>query len=190
MFFRLLILPLVLCTLTCLAAAQSRDYLTPEEIELVRDAQEIDYRIDVLVKAADRRFAVLGIDVQPPVIKKETGEWGKPPSGTRAELLDDIRRILQKAVDDLDSLAERPDSAILPHPDDPKRKNRGLNDIFPIAVRSLAAGSQRFKVGLERELERATDRAERGLISTSIDLSSQIIEASAKIPNLKPKSKN
>ncbi len=52
-----------LTTLFCLtlllpaaANAQRRDYLTDEEIELVRDAQEIDKRIGVLTKAIDRRF--------------------------------------------------------------------------------------------------------------------------------------
>jgi len=33
------------------AKAQRRDYLSNEEIELVRDAQEIDLRIEVLTKA-------------------------------------------------------------------------------------------------------------------------------------------
>ena len=44
-------------------SAQRRDFLTDEEIEIVRDAQDIDARIDVLVKMMDRRFGVLGINV-------------------------------------------------------------------------------------------------------------------------------
>ncbi len=43
-------------------AQKRRDYLTEEEIELVREAQEIDLRVDVLVKAIDRRFLVLNND--------------------------------------------------------------------------------------------------------------------------------
>jgi hypothetical protein len=45
------------------AHAQRRDYMTEAEIELVRDSQEIDKRIDVLTKMIDRRFTALGIEV-------------------------------------------------------------------------------------------------------------------------------
>ncbi len=41
------------------AAFQAREHLTPEEIELVKDAQILDKRIDVFIKAADRRMLVL-----------------------------------------------------------------------------------------------------------------------------------
>jgi hypothetical protein len=40
-------------------AVQSRDHLTPQEIELVKDAQILDKRIDIFIKAADRRLLVL-----------------------------------------------------------------------------------------------------------------------------------
>jgi hypothetical protein len=172
------------------ASAQHRDYFTPEEIEIVRDAQEIDDRINVLVYAADRRFAAIGMEVQMPKVKRSDSEWGKAPAGTRAELLDDIRRILQKAVDDLDNIAERPEAAILPHPDDPKsKKPKTITELFPIAVRSLAAGAERFRPALAKELESSADRTERALISTLIDLSDQIIEAATRIPKLPAKSK-
>ena len=48
------------------ALAQNRDYLTDEEIEMVRDTEEIDKRIDVLIRCIDRRFAVLKIGVDNP----------------------------------------------------------------------------------------------------------------------------
>src|SRR5690349_14570565 len=74
-------------------AQKRRDYLTEEEIELVRDAQEIDLRIMVLTKAIDRRFAVLNNRTP-----KEKEEWGALPKGTRVELLIDIEKLLQKAI--------------------------------------------------------------------------------------------
>jgi len=61
------------------ASAQYRDYLTDQEIEVVRDAQQIDERIDVLVHMIDRRLAVLGAG--PASSKKEKLDvWGPPPT--------------------------------------------------------------------------------------------------------------
>jgi len=40
-------------------SAQSRDHLTDQETELVRFYQELDKRIEVFIKAIDRRFAIL-----------------------------------------------------------------------------------------------------------------------------------
>ena len=45
------------------ASAQRRDYMTDPEIELIRDNQDIDKRIDVLTKMIDRRFSAMGIEV-------------------------------------------------------------------------------------------------------------------------------
>src|SRR5688500_14541362 len=79
------------------APAQRRDYMTEPEIELVRDAQDIDQRIEVLTKMIDRRFAVLGLEVggwRPTA--KEQEKWGVVVTGSRSELLSDIRNLLQK----------------------------------------------------------------------------------------------
>ena len=176
------------------ARAQFRDFLTDEEIEIVRDAQEIDSRIDVMVHAADRRFAVLRIDVTSPSAgKKERDEWGSLPKGERIELLFDIKRILQKAIDDLNNIDERPDSAILPDPDDKtSKKPKSLAELFPIAVRSLAAAATRFKPALEKELHATTDQKQKGVLLDSIDSCQQIIESVSKLPAevVKPKKKN
>jgi len=43
-------------------AHAQRDYFTDQEIEMVRDAQAIDSRIDVLTHAIDRRFSVLNVN--------------------------------------------------------------------------------------------------------------------------------
>src|SRR4051794_33944299 len=100
-----------------------RDYFTDEEVELVRDAQQIDQRISVLVHAIDRRFTALKVEVAadaPNPKDKNKDDWGPLPTGTRIQLLSDIRQILQKAIDDIDNLAERPESAPLPAPDEKK----------------------------------------------------------------------
>lgn len=86
--------------------AQKRDHLTEQEIDLVREAQEIDLRIQVFVKAADRRLLVL-IDPNAVQKKKEEEVWGPLPKGTRLELLGDYKRILEEAEEKLDDAYER-----------------------------------------------------------------------------------
>lgn len=165
------------------AASAQRDYFTPEEIELIREAQEIDHRIDILVHAIDRRFAVLKLEVAPPkrVNTKKTEEWGELPTGSRLQLLYDIKRIMQKAVDDIDGLAERPESAVIY--DDPKdKKTKSFADLFPKAVRDLAAAAQRYGPVLKSELDKKNDMSEKGSILDSLQMCDEIIAAVAKLP--------
>ena len=118
---------------TTAVSAQSRDFLTAEEVEIIRDAQQIDDRMSVLVKAMDRRFAALNAAVSSPVAgkeKKDDREWGKSPTGTRIELLGDIKRIMQKAIDDIDNLAERPDSMVVDPEEKPDKKIRKPLKLF------------------------------------------------------------
>ncbi|MBX3300144.1 MAG: hypothetical protein KF736_11845 [Acidobacteria bacterium] len=159
------------------ASAQRRDYLTDAEIELVRDNQELDKRIVVLLTAMDRRLAAVGLVPAPSLGKKETEKWGPTPTGTRLELLTDAKKILQKAIDDIDNLAERPDALVV----DPDVKNpKKFSDIFPKALRELAAAAVRLRPIFAQELEKATDRQEIGVLSDLADLCDQIIEASKK----------
>lgn len=164
-----------------LASAQSHDYLTDEEIELVRDAQQIDRRIEVLVHAIDRRFAALKIDVGAP-LKKEGSDWGTSPEGTRLQLLYDIKRILRKAVEDIDNLSERPDSMVIQDEPDKKKKAPGYNDLFPKAVRALAAAAERYKSPLKAELDRPGGAADKGSILDALDMCSEITAALEKLP--------
>ncbi|MBK6723551.1 MAG: hypothetical protein IPG58_09875 [Acidobacteria bacterium] len=136
-----------------LASAQ-RDYFTAEEVELIRDAQEIDHRIDILVHAIDRRFAALKLEVASPKRPKKDEAWGELPTGTRLELLYDIKRILQKAIDDIDSLSERPDSAVVyVDPKDPKeKKSKGFAELFPKAVREPRRCRETLRPGLKSRI--------------------------------------
>lgn len=142
------------------ANAQRRDYLTEAEIELVRDAQEIDLRIMVLTKAIDRRFAVLK---NQPLKEKEA--WGEPPKGTRVELLIDIEKLLQKAVDDVDQVAERAKDSKL----------------FPKAVHKLADSCKDYLPQFKSFLDTTKDEKERGALLGSIENCDAVIEASTKV---------
>ncbi len=148
------------------AQAQRRDYLTDAEIELVRDKQQIDQRIEILVTAIDRRFAVL--NKQPSPITKNVEKWGEEPKGTRTELISDITKLLQKAVDDIDNLAT----------------NEGgmKSEFFPKAVHALAAAAERFQPQFKTLYDQIAIEKERGVILNSIDLCNQIIEAAKKVP--------
>lgn len=176
------------------AVSAQRDEFTPEEVELIRDAQEIDKRIQVLTQIIDRRFAALktGSTGGPPEglqtgelpttrPAKDSEKWGELPQSTRFQLLLDVKRILQKAIDDIDSLAERPDSIVIGEPEKGK-KPKGYADLFPKAVRVLAAAAERYRPALKMELDRKNEAAETGSILDALDSCDQIIAAVAKLP--------
>src|SRR3954469_25030576 len=97
-------------TLTCLsllllfiysiqASAQKRDHLTPQEVDLVKEAQILDKRIDVFIKAAERRVMVVNGTAasNAKLLKKDAERWGELPTGSRFELVGDIARIFDEA---------------------------------------------------------------------------------------------
>jgi hypothetical protein len=158
------------------ANAQRRDQLSEMENELVREAQEIDRRSEIFVKAVDRRFLVLNNDTsQSKKVEKDSAKWGELPKGTRAQLLIDIEKILQEAIDNIDNLAAR----------DMK------SELVPRAIHILGDASARFLPQLKTQLNRTNTEIEKGAILGAIDSCNQIIEASAKVPkeDLKKKKK-
>src|SRR5829696_5697044 len=111
--------PLLFALCACLslaapAAAQKREHLTPEEIELVRDNQELDARTGVFIKAAERRLlAVANPAESAKNAPKEKEKWGEV-QGTRTQLFYDISKILEEAVVNVDDVAEHnPESPLL-----------------------------------------------------------------------------
>lgn len=156
------------------ANAQRRDQLTDMESDLVREAQAIDLRSEVYVKAIDRRFLVLNKDnSQAKQAEKDREKWGELPTGTRGQLLMDIEQILQEAIDNIDNVAERDQKS----------------ELMPKAVRVLANASNRFLPELKSELDKPNSEVEKGAILGAIDSCNQIIEASAKVPKENPKDK-
>lgn len=165
------------------ASAQRRDYMTEAEIELVRDAQNIDLRMDVLTKMIDRRFIALGMD---PGGAKPSGKgsekWGDAPAGTRIQLLTDIRYLLQKAIDDIDDVAEHNENTVT--------QNKINGELFSKAVRSLAAAAVRYKGVLAPIVDKTSDEKEKGAMQSSIEMCEQIIDAAATLPPEKKKGKS
>ncbi len=166
---------LLMFAATSNASAQRRDYMTEAEIELVRDSQDIDKRVDVLSKMMDRRFSELGLDVGGwKASEKDSKLWGDPPTGTRSQLLYDVRQLLQKAVDDVDDVAEHNANTLT------QNKTEGL--LFPAAVRSLAATAKRYLPVLKLTLEKTADERDKGVIITSIGLCEEIIDSVTNLP--------
>ena len=163
-------------------SAQRRDYMTEAEIELVRDNQDIDKRVDVLTKMIDRRFTAMGIDAGQKEPEKDQKVWGNIRTGPRSEMLYDVRQILQKAVDDIDDVAEHNANTLT------QNKTEGL--LFPKAVRNLAAAATRYVPALRSVLDKTTDERDKGMILTSIELCEAIMESVANLPpETKPEKK-
>ena len=94
-------------------SAQTRDHLTPQEVDLIKQAQILDKRIDVFIKAADRRLLVLkggaaaADAAHAKQLKKDSEKWGELPTGSRADLVGDIARILDEAITNIDDVSAR-----------------------------------------------------------------------------------
>ena len=135
-----------------LSRAQERDHLTEKEVDLVRETQVIDARIDVFIKAADRRILVLTTP-NATQKKKEEEMWGPLPTGSRAELLIDFRRILSEAMEKLDDSAER---------------NRS-NPLLSKALDKLKAAATRQIVALKALAPQMTEKREQRALLEAID---------------------
>ncbi len=172
------------------AKAQRRDYFTSQEIELVRDANEIDKRVDVLIKAIDRRLLVINNDSsQVNEVRKVEEKWGALPTGSRVELLSDISKIFEKAIEDIDDLAERQEinakvlKGNVENEEDEvtKRVLKTNEQRFPFAVHNLADAARRLLPVFELMNTGNKDEKEIGALLRSIESCNLIIEASSQI---------
>ena len=92
-----------------IAAAQQRDHLTEQEVDLVKEAQALDKRVDVFIKAAERRMMVINnsAGANAKQLKKDSERWGELPTGSRAEFVADIAKILDEAITNIDDVSAR-----------------------------------------------------------------------------------
>jgi hypothetical protein len=153
------------------AAFQDREHLTPEEIELVKDAQILDKRIDVFIKAAERRMLALngaaGADAAgTKQMKKDSESWGNLPQGTRAELIGDIARIFDEAITNIDDVSLRDEN----------------NPLIPKALRKLAAAASRILEQLKPAEAQAKSDAELSSFDQVIENAEAILQAANKLP--------
>ena len=157
-----LLFALCLCAASAAqAAAQRREHLTPEEIELVRDNQQLDARTGVFIKAAERRLlAATNPAESEKNAPKEKEKWGEL-KGTRTQFFYDISRILDEAVVNVDDVAEHnPESPLL-------RKS--------LYLLSEAAG--RLLPELTKLRERAESEAEADQLDRALETAREITDA-------------
>lgn len=149
---------------------QTREHLTPEEIELVKDAQILDKRIEVFIKAADRRMLVLsggGPDsTTAKQLKKDSGTWGELPSGSRAELIGDIAGIFDEAITNIDDVSMRDEK----------------NALIPKALRKLAESASRIVEQLKPTETKTKDDIEQNSFEQLVDNAESILQAANKLP--------
>ena len=155
-----------------------RDYLTPKEEEQVKEAQIIDKRIEVFIKAAERRILVLtgqNATLQNATASKQAQKdlekWGELPKGTRAELIMDIANILDAAITNIDDVALRDER----------------NPLIPKALRKLADAATRFQAQLTPMREQAKDDLERNAIDQVMENVQEILGAANKLPPVEKK---
>jgi hypothetical protein len=165
-----LLLPvvLILSFYSASQAFQSREHLTPQEIDLVKDAQILDKRIDVFIKAADRRMLALGgADASSAKqLKKDSESWGELPSGSRAELIGDIARIFDEAITNIDDVSLRDEN----------------NPLIPKALRKLATAASRIVEQLKPAEAQAKGEAELNSFDQLTEYAESILQAVNKLP--------
>ena len=147
---------------------QSRDHLTPQEVDLVKEAQILDQRIDVFIKAADRRLLVLtGADAgSAKQLKKDSEKWGELPIGTQAELISDIANILDEAITNIDDVSTRDER----------------NPLIQKALRKLATATIRIVDHLKPLRAQAKGDAQIGSFEQLMENADSIVQAANRLP--------
>ena len=157
-------------SLPLITAAQTgaREHLTPQEVDLVKEAQILDKRVEVFIKAAERRLQALNATPAPVSKKaqKDSEKWGELPTGSRAELLNDLAKILDEAINKIDDVSARDEKNVL----------------IPKALRKLSAAATGFLPQLNALGAQTKDQEERAAIDQSIENAQSIIEAANRLP--------
>lgn len=143
------------------AQTEKRDHLTEQEVDLIREFQEIDKRTEVFIKAAERRLLVLA-DPNATQKKKEEETWGPLPRGTKLELLQDYKHILEEAEEKLDDW-----------------NNRGGNDkLLPKALSKFKEAATRHIAQLRAMTPQLTDKREQRALAEAIAEAEVVTKAS------------
>ena len=148
--------------------AQQRDHFTELEVEQIKETQILDKRIGVFVKAIERRLRVLTGTTTDTAKqqKKDTELYGELPTGSRADLIGDIAKILDEAITNIDDVSSRDEK----------------NPLIPIALRLLAGEATRVVEQLRPFQSQASDDAEVASIEQVTENAESILAAANKLP--------
>lgn len=150
------------------SAFQGRDHLTPQEVDLIKDTQILDKRIDVFIRAADRRVLVLtgtaaGDAKQ---LKKDAEKWGELPVGNPGELISDIAHIFDEAITNIDDVSARDEK----------------NPLIPKALRRLAAAASRIVDQVKPLSTRGSSPTQSSSFDQLMENADSIVQAANKLP--------
>ena len=164
-----LIFPAVLlASLFSVTANAQRDHLTPQEVDLVKEAQILDKRVEVFIKAAERRLIVLNGTqaANSKQLKKDSELWGDLPAGSHADLLNDISGILDEAITNIDDVSARDEK----------------NPLIPKALRRLAEAVNNIMTQVAPFRDQAKSDGEVASLESLNEEAQQILEAVKKLP--------
>ena len=162
------------CTTFCVpvfaASSPQRDHLTLLESDRVREAREIERRMDVFIKVIERRLLALTDPqaAQSRQVQRDMEQWGELQTGTRLELLTDMARTLEEAITNIEDASTRPGFV-------PEHGQR--------ALRKLSEASARFIAQLTpMRTSLAEDSPEREQLERTIEYAQEVV-AAANRPN-------
>jgi hypothetical protein len=149
------------------AAFQKRDHLTPQEVDLVKFNQVLDKRIEVFIKAAERRVIVINgtAAANAKQLKKDAEKWGELPAGSRFELVGDIARIFDEAITNIDDVNLRDEK----------------NPLIPKALRKLATSVSSIMEQLKPLRTEAKTESEIASLELLNEDARSILEAANKL---------
>ena len=152
------------------SAFQKRDHLTEKEVDLVKEAQILDKRIDVFIRAAERRLMVINNSAAAATnakqLKKDSERWGELPTGSRAELVGDIARIFDEAITNIDDVSSHDER----------------NPLIPKSLRKLAKSVNDIMQQLKPLSADAKTEAEVASFELLHEDAQSILEAVTKLP--------
>lgn len=150
------------------SAFQKRDHLTTQEVDLVKEAQILDKRIEVFIKAAERRMMVINgtAAANAKLLKKDAEKWGELPAGSRFELVGDIARIYDEAITNIDDVSARDER----------------NPLIPKALRKLAASVSSVMEQLKPLRGEAKTEGDTASLESLNEHAQSILEAANKLP--------
>lgn len=155
---------------------QNRDWLTDEEDMRVREAQEIDKRIGVFVKVIERRLSALtgSPATASKQSRKDAEKYGELRTGTPPELLSDIVRALNAAVDNIDDASSRP----------------AQKTLLPKAFEKLQTAARQHQAQFSALRDGTKDTDALRLLDQSIEITDSIIAARMNTDDTKPAPKS
>jgi hypothetical protein len=165
---RLILIAVTTVSFAAIAAAQPRDHLTDQETDLIRFHQQLDKRVEVFIKAIDRRFAIInGLEqAKTKKVAKEEPDWGDLPKGSRAQLLGDVAAILDEAITNIDDVSRRDEKSPL----------------ISRSLRKLTSATNGYVTQVKALASQTKDADELAAIERVLQHAEQIIEVGNQLP--------